>query len=162
MKNYYKKQDELRTGEKNKIWNALKDELPSSSFSYITLHWKSFWFGQAAAFLIIFTGMALFYLSGSTSSPPVESNSIQETYTITLQELISAQQFVDEPTSEPAYETLQSELKGLKEIDNIIDELRRDMMTNGTSNAKRRQLKQLYATKLDYAKKLILTSEVNL
>jgi len=47
-------------------------------------------------------------------------------------------------------------------LDAMIDEIRNDMLLNGSSDIKRRQLKRLYAMKMDHVKELLLLDEVSM
>jgi len=57
---------------------------------------------------------------------------------------------------------LESKIKNIEDLDAMIDEIRNDMLLNGSSDIKRRQLKRLYAMKMDHVKELLLFDEVSM
>lgn len=160
-KSYYRAADEPTTGEKASMWTAVARRLPGagSPDRGPVLHWRSFWLGQAAAVLLllaVFGGYTLWQDLGGGSSP---DSPLQRTYRSSLQEMASSTQFLSLPSGEQQREILDSQLRGLEEIDRMIAEIRSDMLLNGSTRAKRHQLRRLYATKLEFVKKLILTEE---
>lgn len=160
---YYRADHEPTSGEKASIWSAVAQCLPgaTSPDRGLTLHWRSFWLGQAAAVLLllaVFGGYTLWQNLGGSSTP---DSPLQRTYRSSLQELASSTQFLSPPSGEQQ-KALDSQLRGLEEIDRMIEEIRSDMLLNGSTRAKRQQLRRLYATKLEFVKKLILTEEESL
>ena len=160
---YYEDRDQPDQIEKKEMWQSVRRSLPDKNSTSIHIHWKSFWIGQAAAVLLILAvagGFSLWNRPGD--SVPAPENNLQEVYVTSLNELIRAQLVLTYPDSEQNVAVLQSQIDGLEELDRMIRELKDDMQENGNSQAKRIQLRRLYATKLDFVKKLILTEENSL
>lgn len=160
---YYRADDEPTSEEKASMWTAAARGLPGANSPErgTALHWRSFWLGQAAAVLLllaVFGGYTLWQDLGGGSSPDTP---LQRTYRSSLKEMASSAQFLSPPSGEQQREVLDSQLRGLEEIDRMIEEMRSDMLLNGSTQAKRQQLRRLYATKLDFVQKLILTEEAS-
>ncbi|MDZ7773445.1 MAG: hypothetical protein U5K31_12005 [Balneolaceae bacterium] len=170
---YYREEDRPTSSEKSSMWTAVAQRLPGggagstsgreagqgSPHRGAAFHWRSFWMGQAAAVLLLlalFGAYTLWQELGGDSAP---ESRLQQTYRTSLQELASSAQFLSTPASEVQQEALDSQLRGLQEIDRMIEEMRSDMLLNGSTRAKRSQLRRLYATKLDFVQKLILTED---
>lgn len=156
---FYTGRDKPTRAEKSEMWRTIRDQLPGGQARPVSIHWKSFWIGQAAAvFLILaFIGAwALWNNIGPDSSP---TNGLRNTYTHVLRDVASAELDLEAPKNAQKREALNSQLKGLEEVDRIINEIRNDILINGSSKAKRQQLRRLYATKLEFVQKLLLTEE---
>lgn len=159
---YYEDRDHPDQREKKEMWQSVRQSLPAGNSTPIHIHWMSFWMGQAAAVLLILAiagGFSLWNRPGTPVSAP--ENNLQEVYITSLNELIKAQPVLTYPNSEQKIAVLQSQINGLEELDRMIFELQQDIMDNGSTQTKRQQLRRLYATKLDFIKKLILTDENN-
>lgn len=170
---YYREDDAPTSREKSSMWTAVARRLPGAlpagdssgresgeptTRRDPSLHWRSFWLGQAAAVLLLLAAFGGYTLWNDLGGAPPES-SLQQTYRSSLQELASSTQFLSPPAGEAQQEALESQLRGLEEIDRMIEEMRSDMLLNGSTRAKRQQLRRLYATKLDFVQKLILTED---
>lgn len=170
---FYREDDAPTPREKSSMWTAVARRLPGASPAGApsgretgepaprrepSLHWRSFWLGQAAAVLLLLAAFGAYTLWTDLGGAPPES-SLQQTYRSSLQELASSTQFLSSPSGEAQQEVLESQLRGLEEIDRMIEEMRSDMLLNGSTQAKRQQLRRLYATKLDFVQKLILTED---
>lgn len=156
---YYRKDDHPAEQEKFAIWNAVREQLPGRNEQPVTIHWTSFWIGQAAAILLILALVGAWSLWNAVETETGRENELQMTYTNTLRDLASANLALNTPQTKQNREALNAQLKGLEEIDRIINEIRNDMLINGSTKAKRNQLKRLYATKLEFVQKLLINEE---
>lgn len=160
-KQYYTERDHPTRAEKDTIWDAIRHRLPEAKDATIPIHWKSFWMGQAAAVLLILATLGLYHLgSGNEDAADRSANDVREVYRSSLMEMARAGQILPTDSSVEKTEATESLIRGLREVDQIIEEIRNDMLLNGSTEAKRHQLRRLYATKLDFVQQIILTEEV--
>ena len=159
MKSFYPEHDHPTQHEKNQIWDNIQPTLPQQPVQVIKLHWKSFWLGQAAAILIALAGIGVYTSSQFLSSPKTVEEQYDETLSMASNELSNLKPLVLQQASEQHKPSLESTIQAIEEIDRLIDELKEDIMINGITPPKRSQLQQLFATKLDFYKELILNHE---
>jgi hypothetical protein len=57
---------------------------------------------------------------------------------------------------------VESRLRGIEDLDAMIEEIRNDMLINGSNDIKKKQLRSLYAMKMDMVKELVLDGEITL
>lgn len=159
MNAFYTNNDNLTPSEEKETWSQVQKELPEQPVQVLNLHWKSFWIGQAAAVLILLAGVGL-YASAQFLTPP---KSIEEQYDETMSsasdQLSNLKPLVLQQANDQKKPSLESTIQAIEEIDQLIDELKEDILINGISPAKQVQLKRLFATKLDFYKELILNNE---
>jgi len=159
---YYEDRDHPDQPEIEEMWKSVRRSLPGGNSTPIHIHWKSFWIGQAAAILLVLAILGTFTAwEAILANQNSESNDLRERYITSLQEMVRAHPVIQYPESEHEKATLKSRLDGLEELDRMILELQQDIMVNGSTQTKQQQLRRLYATKLDFIKKLILTDENN-
>lgn len=155
---YYNMDDHPDEQEISALWSTVRRHLPDRDES-VTIHWRSFWIGQAAAIVLILALVGAWSLWDTLEADTKPDNELQVTYTNTLRELASANPVLNAPQTEQKQEALNDQLKGLEEIDRIINEIRNDILINGSTKAKRNQLRRLYATKLEFVQKFLLNEE---
>jgi hypothetical protein len=170
MSSYYSNKERPTKAERERIWSGIEHRLPpekSEESHLIRLDWKSFWLGNAAAILLILAGIGGYSVWNSWPMNTEEQSldvRLKQAYTVSLEELqqVSPTLRDQRNTELPADEALRIRLEGLQEIDAVIEEIRNDMIMHGKTAAKQRQLKRLYATKLDFVQAIILNEEVEL
>lgn len=145
--------------EKKEMWKRIELSLkvPRSELPVIKFHIPSFVLGSAASLLLLFSVIGVYTLYTFIGSQ--NQNEIDRAYEEALttmsnvsHELIDAAPIHKRPLLEAKQSTME-------EIDLAIHEIRSDILLNGNTEFKQRQLRQLYAMKLDYMKELLLKGE---
>lgn len=157
---YYRNSDHPSPGEQEQIWHTVKRHLPGRAPTGKPIHWKSFWIGQAAAILLILALIGAHQVwTQAYFDRSASENDFRQVYRTSLEQMADAGRWMEFTGNEPEQDAAQSLIRGLNEVDRIIEEMRNDMLLNGSTQAKRRQLRRLYATKLNFVQKLILIHE---
>ena len=159
MKKFYDNDDHLTPTEKHKMWNKIEDSLPQTNSNIISLHWKSFWIGQAAAILLVMASIGIYSSSQFFYTSKTIEEQYDETLTSASDELSNLKPLILLQANERTKPSLESTIQGIEEIDRLIDELKEEIFINGISPEKKAQLQHLFATKLDFYKELILNNE---
>lgn len=147
--------------EKEKMWSAIQSHLspiinPENSF-----HWRSFWIGNAAALLLLFAGIGIYsttkYMLSDTRQSTERMYTALSTATDQLKEITP---ILIEQAESQNKSSIKSTAEAIAEIDQLIEELKTDMLLHGATPSKQSNLKQLYATKLDFYRDLLLNEEI--
>ena len=161
---FYSPNDEPTRQEKEMMWNQIELSVAEQRIRSIkTVHWKSFWFGCAASVLIVLSVVGLFtivrtmYVSNQSSASALDMN-----YEKAMHQLVSITPNLVKNADENERPALESKIKNIEDLDIIIEEIRNDMLLNGASEIKRRQLKRLYALKMDHVKDLLLNDDISM
>ncbi|TNE68426.1 hypothetical protein EP331_15830 [bacterium] len=161
---FYSPSDTPGRHEKEMMWNRIELAVAEQRIRSIkSIHWKSFWFGCAASVLIVFSVIGLFTVFRSVTAPnPNSGYALDMTYERAMNQLVSMTPNLVKQADEVERPVLESKIKNIEDIDSMIEEIRNDMLLNGVSDIKRRQLKRLYALKMDHVKDLLLSDEVSM
>lgn len=163
MNKLYLPSDLPSSKEKRSMWNEIESALPNNEkVKNGTLHWRSFWIGNAAALLIGFALIGIFSTGKLLLESKKGANSqekVYETLTAATDQLKNLPPLLIDQASEFNKSSLKSTTIAIEEIDQLIEEIKLDMAINGETPAKRTSLKQLYATKLDFYKDLLLNED---
>lgn len=160
---FYSNNDNASSFEKHEMWNHIYPKILTQPKTTLSLmHWRSFWLGNAAAILIIFAVIGIF--TSVTSLLNIENDGSSEekmyqTLTSANDELNNLPPLIIDQASNINKASLESTFLAIKEIDSLIEEIKKDMIENGETPVKRSNLKRLYATKLDFYKELLLKEE---
>jgi hypothetical protein len=162
MKNsYYSPNDYPNAGEKDEIWARIEHNLPKSQQrSAVIIHWRSFIFGNVAALLILFSGIGIWFI---INSPILDRTArVDMAYENAMNTIVNVSPDLLDSAPDERKAMLESTIMNIEDIDRVINEIRDDMLINGTSEIKQRQLRQMYAMKMDNLKDLLLAGEVEL
>jgi hypothetical protein len=91
-----------------------------------------------------------------------QASLLDKNYERAMNQLISVTPDLMQQAGEVERSVIESKIKRIEDLDAMIEEIRNDMLLNGTSTVKRMQLKRLYAMKMDHVKELLLLDEVAL
>jgi hypothetical protein len=162
MKHPFYTQDEHPTrSESDHIWDAVERDIPKPARrSAVIIDWRSFLYGNVAAILILFAGIGIYSVVDSAS--PTPGGRVDMAYEQAMNTLVSVSPELIDGAPEDRRARLETTILSIEDIDRVINEIRDDMLVNGTSEIKQRQLRQMYAIKMDYLKELLLNGEVNL
>jgi AcrR family transcriptional regulator len=160
---FYTPEDYPAKDEKKAIWSGIKQELPVSNAPPTTIffHFKSFAAGMAAAILLILAGFGARSLLRDAGLFP-EKHSLDAAYTEAMERLLQAAPQHAQTVSHEGRMKLELRLKGIEDVDAMIEEIRNDMLLYGNSDFKQKQLRNLYAIKMDMVKELLLDGEFSL
>lgn len=163
-KSFYSLDDEPTRPEKEMMWNQIEIAVAEQRIRSIkTVHWKSFWFGSAASILVLLSLVGLFTIIRSLSTTSQSSAyALDNSYERAMKQLVSITPNMVKNADEIERPVLESKIKNIEDLDSMIEEIRNDMLLNGASDIKRRQLKRLYALKMDNVKDLLLSDEVSM
>lgn len=159
MKKFYNEQDNPTSIEKLSMWNEVSNEITEQKTNIIKLHWKSFWFGQAAAVLLALAIVGLISTVQKFNEPATPEEQYKQALQSASSELSAIPDLIISQASEQKRPKLESTVQGIEEIDRLLEELRDDMIINGSTPVKELQMKRLYATKLDFYKEILLNNE---
>ncbi len=162
MKNpFYTSNEHPSRTESDLIWNAIEPNLAKvTRRSAVIIDWRSFIYGNVAAMLLLFSGVGVY--SVLSSGAPVRGDRIDLAYEQAMNTLVSVSPELIDGAPEDRKARLETTVLNIEDIDRVINEIRDDMLLNGTSEIKQRQLRQMYAMKMDYLKELLLNGEVDL
>lgn len=163
-KSFYSPDDEPSRQEKEMMWNQIEIAVAEQRIRSIkTVHWKSFWFGSVASILVLLSIVGLFTVIRSLSTASQSSAyALDNSYERAMKQLVSITPNLVKNADEIERPVLESKIKNIEDLDSMIEEIRNDMLLNGASDIKRRQLKRLYALKMDHVKDLLLSDEVSM
>ncbi len=157
--NFYSKKDLPSHLQKEKMWNNIESEILIKSQPNILFHWKSFLIGNAAAVLLIFSSIGIVSTYNNLFDDSSTEEQVYETLNTATKQLQSLTPLLIQQASEQNKNSIESTADAISDIDKLIDEIKSDMLLNGTSPSKEASLKRLYATKLDFYKEILLNQE---
>jgi hypothetical protein len=162
MKNpFYTTDEHPSSSESDIIWNAIEPNIPKvTRRSAVIIDWRSFIYGNVAAMMILFSGIGVYSVVGTDTA--TRGDRIDLAYEQAMNTLVSVSPELLDGAPEDRKARLENTILDIEDIDRVINEIRDDMLINGTSEIKQRQLRQMYAIKMDYLKELLLNGEVNL
>lgn len=158
MKNtFYSSNDYPSKSEKNSLWMNIDSELPRPSSISVSLHWKSFWIGNAAAIVLIFACIGIWQTGKNLfQKPRSEQEQVYSGLNAATQQLDMVAPVLIQQAGVQSRSSMESTLSAIREIDRLIEELKNEMLINGITPSKKSNLNRLYATKLDFFKELLL------
>lgn len=158
----YNQHDLPTEAEKAAMWSQIQRE--SGLFPALTavpaIHWRSFVFGSAASLLFMLAAYGAFQLVSTLSGN--DRRSLDSAYSEAMNRLLDAAPQTTQLASENGKQALQARIQGIEDLDNMIEEIRNDMLLSGPTEIKKKQLRSLYAMKMDMVKELVLEGEINL
>lgn len=158
---YYTPDDHPDLPERTRMWDAVQAGLPRRrTHASVLIHWRSFMLGNAAALLLLFSGIGVWSVVNSASLD--RGQRVDHAYETAMNTILGVSPELIEAAPQDHRARLQSTVTNIEDIDRVIIEIRDDMLLNGTSEIKQRQLRQMYARKMDYLKDLLLAGEVEL
>lgn len=158
-KNYYHKSDTPASREKEEMWNHINQTLPLQKQLVESFHWRSFWLGNAAAVLLIFACIGVYYTADGFFKPIPDGNTqVYEKLNAAVNQLDEATPVLLQQANMEQRGSMESTLVAIREIDRLIEEVKYEIEINGLSPTSQHSLKRLYATKLDFYKNLLLTN----
>lgn len=147
--------------EQKKMWSAIQPHLSPTINLKSSFHWRSFWIGNAAALLLLFAGVGVYstvnYMFGEPRQSTERMYTALSTATDQLKEITP---ILIEQAESQNKSSIESTAEAIAEIDQLIEELKTDMLLHGATPSKQSNLKQLYATKLDFYRDLLLNEEI--
>lgn len=168
MNPFYKDTDQPSQREKDAIWNSIATQLPKKETDVAPtlnntakiIEWRSFVFGNVAAILLIFSLYGAFSLVRDLKQNNTQNgNEFAMDYSSALESLSDVPLFLTDQTSQEMQQSIDSRFEGIREIDRIIQELRKDIQVNGATESKQRQLRRMYAMKMDMLKEIMLQGD---
>ncbi len=158
---FYSHEEHPSRSESDLIWDAIEPNIPKPAHrSAVIIDWRSFLYGNVAALMLLFSGIGVY--SMMNSGAPVRGDRIDVAYEQAMNTLVSVSPELIDNAPDDRRARLETTVMNIEDIDRVINEIRDDMILNGTSEIKQRQLRQMYAMKMDYLKELLLNGEVNL
>lgn len=165
MTDFYKKQDHPSRLEKDAMWDQVENSVfqnrkkPRATI----IQWRSFLLGNVAAVLIIFAAIGVYSVVENVHRMEMAPQTkIDTAYESAMKQLTSVAPVIIKQANDVEKPMLESKVKNIEDLDNMIQEIRTDMLINGSSQVKQNQLRRLYAMKLEYVKELLLAGKVNL
>lgn len=173
MKHFYTSKQHPTPEERLSIWEGIQPHLPDSNLqnaaqqnklsNAIMIQWPSFWMGQAAAIVLLLAGYGVYSLvqqSGFRQTDYV--GNFDSTYSTSFQHIMEATPTLLNELPQNRRQAVESILQGIRELDEVIEELRLEIQQNGPTKAKLVQLRRMQAMKLDMLKEVILTEDISL
>jgi hypothetical protein len=156
---FYSEKDQPTQLQKERIWDNIESEILIKKQPNILFHWKSFLIGNAAAILLIFSSIGIMSTYNTLFDNSSTEDQVYETLNTATKQLQGLTPLLIQQASEQNKNSIESTADAISEIDKLIDEIKSDMLLNGTSPSKEASLKRLYATKLDFYKEILLNQE---
>ena len=156
---FYSEQDQPSPFQKEMMWENIESEISANKNARILFHWKSFLIGNAAAILLIFSSIGVVSTYNNFFDRSSTEEQVYETLNTATKQLQHLTPLLIQQASEQNKNSIESTATAIAEIDKLINEIKSDMLINGSSPAKETSLKRLYATKLDFYKKILLNQE---
>lgn len=157
--NFYSEDDMPSNNQKELMWNNVKANIPIKTKSNILFHWKSFALGNVAAVLLIFSTIGIISTYNNVFDRSSTEEQVYETLNTATKQLQDLTPLLIQQANEQNKNSIQSTADAIDEIDKLINEIKTDMLINGSSPSKETSLKRLYATKLDFYKEILLNQE---
>lgn len=162
MKSIYKnsqpKEEELKS-----IWENIKPEIPEKKITLILIRDKtSFYYGIAASIIVFlaFNGLYQFVLDLNWNSKQ-DIQKAQIMYHEAVSRLEEIPVLVSENRGENSSGYIESRQKGLKLIDQRINELQNDIAKNPISSELQfDELRKLYSKKIDIIQQMLQKGEI--
>jgi hypothetical protein len=157
---YYTNDDQPTAAEREQMWQQIDSQHPSgkASGTTITLHWKSFLFGNVAAALVMLAAYGIWSVFNQGRTDLQLSTDLAYEQGMQLMMESSADLVASAPKNQR--ELLEAKMMSIEDIDRAIEEIRNDMVMHGITPMNQRQLRTMYALKLDYLKELIITGDL--
>ena len=165
MTDFYRKQDHPSRLEKDAMWNQIEEHIFSEKKRprATVIQWRSFLLGNVAAILIIFAAIGVYSIVINFHHMELTPQTkIDTAYESALKQLTSVTPVIIKQANDVEKPVLESKVRNIEDLDKMIQEIRTDMLINGSSQVKQNQLRRLYAMKLEYVKELLLAGKVNL
>lgn len=169
MNTFYKDTDQPSAREKDAMWTNIVSQLPkidsntsikSENSPAKIIEWRSFVFGNVAALMLIFSLYGAFSLVRDLrQNNAMNGNELAMDYSSAIESLNDVPLFLTDQTSQEMQQSIDSRFEGIREIDRIIQELRKDIQVNGATESKQRQLRRMYAMKMDMLKEIMLQGD---
>lgn len=164
-KQFYSEEDHPDTETKKNIWEGISKRIfRSNRASMFTFDRKSFVYGMAASFILMFTMVGMY----STFKQIVEHSQPQEiktdkAYRSAIQEFESVVSSSNTTHASDGKDHLSSVRKTrLTYLNGAIDELRQDLNSHDLSPLKRQRLRELYNLKLTLLQEMLQKGDIDL
>lgn len=157
---YYTNDDQPTASEREQMWQHIDRQTPSdlAKATTITLHWRSFLSGNVAAALLILAAFGAWNVltQARTDAQLGTDLAFEQGMQVMMQ---STDQLVASAPQNQR-EILEAKVLSIEDIDRAIEEIRNDMVMHGITPMNQRQLRTMYALKLDYLKELLITGDL--
>jgi hypothetical protein len=147
---FYRDDDNPTRSTKQRIWRAIDGVLQPRRPLFSISDTRSFAYGIAASFLLLFSGYGLYHMVDRflTVDRPAELR-FDAAYQSAIQEFERVLPVASGPsTDEPDKDLLEARLQQIRLIDAAIKELRTDIARTDLSPVTQARLRQLYGLKL--------------
>lgn len=153
-------EDDMPTGDqKDLMWKNIQTVIPLKDKPNILVHWRSFALGNVAAILLIFSSIGVISTYNNLFDQASTEEQVYKTLSTATKQLQNLTPLLIQQASEQDKNSIESTAGAIEEIDRLINEIKSDMLINGSTPAKENSLKRLYATKLDFYKEILLNQE---
>jgi hypothetical protein len=160
MDHFYNRDESPSDAERNRMWSEISAQLPVQRTRGAIIHWKSFLIGYAASFLVLLAGYGAFRIVRDWEKPVASQNErFDRAYSQAMKQLTDAVPTLVAGSTGDERQRLDGRLRGIQDVEQMIEEIRNDMLLYGQNEIKTRQLRRLYAMKMDLVKELVLEGE---
>lgn len=160
---FYSKSDSPNEKVKRKMWNSIKQSLfPSVNTTSFKFERRSFAYGMAASFILIFTSIGIYssFTRIIEVAQPQEIR-LESAYQTAIREFENVALSNDNRSTSSVNDEKRSTLNiQLRFLNNAIEELRKETRTNDLSPLKRLRLHELYNMKLKLLQEMIQQGEI--
>jgi hypothetical protein len=157
---YYTNNDQISTSERKLLWQRVHPKVPKPKGvdTTISLHWTSFLYGNVAAAVFIFAAFGAWSLLQDTQIQDQVRSEIAYEQGMQLMMQSTAEMVATAPMHKR--ELLEAKVMSIEDIDRAIEDIRNDMIADGITPINQRQLRAMYALKLDYLKELLIAGDL--
>lgn len=161
---FYSENDYPQRQQKSSMWARIKDEIAGRSKIFFLSDRRSFLYGMAASFLLMFAAVGVYAtLRGAIEYSQPQAVKLDKAYQSAIREFEElAVQTVSENQNSITNELALTRKEHLHLLDRAIHELKQETNSNDLSTLKRSRLRQLYSLKLKLLQEMIEQGEIEL
>lgn len=164
-KEFYTKNYHPSSDTKGKMWKSISRRLfPSVITRTITFDRKSFVYGMAASFILMFTSIGIYssfkQIVEVAQPQEIRADKAYQSAIHEFENVVLSKGFDGSAPGKNAYHTLQN--KQLLLLNDAINELRQETNSHDLSPLKRQRLHELYNMKLSLLQEMIQQGELKL
>jgi hypothetical protein len=162
---FYSEKDLPDSGTKKRLWNGISERLfASKRFRLFDFDRKSFLYGMAASFILMFTIVGIYsttiYIAERSQPREIKTD---RAYQTAIREFESVAFSVRKTSGSPMLDDLALQRQQrLTYLNGAIDELKEGLNSHDLSPLKRQRLRELYNLKLTLLQEMIQQGDIEL
>lgn len=162
---FYTNDDHPDNTAKQRIWKGISQRIfPSTAPRLFVFERKSFLYGMAASFIIMFTVVGMYttftFIAERSQPPEIKTD---RAYQAAIREFESVAFSVQKTSGSPVHDNLSHQRQQrMTYLNGAIDELKEGLNSHDLSPLKRQRLRELYNLKLSLLQEMIQQGDIEL